>query len=100
MPLWAVDGDKNTDINGGLNASSGDSSPCTVFINGKNVIVGTTDAAADDKCPPLGGKHCNPKSAAHSSDVFAYSKPAHRHADSRACGATTVVSGQNNVYVN
>jgi len=26
--------------------------------------------------------------------------PAHRYGDSRTCGATTVVSGQNNVYVN
>ena len=90
--LWAVDGDKNSHGNGALKASTGDSSPQTVFINNKPVIVGVTDAEKDDK------GHNIPKSQGNFPTVFAYNKPAHTDGDSRDCGATTIVSGQSNVY--
>jgi hypothetical protein len=67
--LWAVKGDKNTDGNGGLKPTTGQ----TVFIEGKNVIVhGPDDAEQDNKCPILGGKHCNPQTDQGSSDTFIY----------------------------
>lgn len=97
--LWAVDADPNSDGAGALIASSGDSAPDTVYVNSKNVIVGTTDSAADDLCKPVGPPHCNPQSDGHSSTVFAYDKPAHRNNDSRICGASTVVTGQSTVFV-
>lgn len=97
--LWSVDADPNTHGSGGLIAHSGDSSTCTVFANSINVIVGVTNAAPDSLCPPLGGNHCNPQSQGHSGTVFAYNNPAHRHGDSRNCGATTVVTHQSNVFV-
>ncbi len=44
--------------------------------------------------------HCNPKTAEGSGNVFAYSKNAHRHNDSRICGAKTIVEGNQTVFVN
>lgn len=100
MPgLWAVDGDKESHGNGALKASTGDSSPGTVFINNKPVIVGTTDADPDDKAPAEKGEHQNPKSQGTFATVLAYNKPAHTNGDTRTCGATTIVSGQSNVHV-
>jgi hypothetical protein len=67
--LWAVKGDKNTDGNGGLKATTGQ----TVFVEGKNVIVhGPDNADPDNKCPIPGGEHCNPKTAKGSTDTFIY----------------------------
>ena len=94
--LWAVVGDTNTDGGGDLTLS-GDSSTGTVFINSIAVIVGITDANADDLIIP---PHDDPQSSEFSGDVFAYSKGAHRNSDARVCGATTTVVGQGNVFVN
>lgn len=96
--LWAVVGDENTDGAGALTLS-GDSSPGTLYVNGKQVIVGTTDANPDDLCIPVGPPHCNPQSSAVSGTVFAYGKGAHRNNDARVCGALTVVTNQSTVFV-
>jgi uncharacterized Zn-binding protein involved in type VI secretion len=95
--LWAVVGDKNTDSNGGLTLS-GDSTTGTVYIGGIEVIVGVTNASADDLCDPVGPPHCDPYSTTYSGTVFAYGKGAHRKDDSRVCGATTVVTNQSTVF--
>lgn len=66
--LWAVQASQNSHGAGGLIASG-----TTVFVEGKNVIVHSPDSASQDNlCPPLGGNHCNPKTAQGSDDVFAY----------------------------
>jgi uncharacterized Zn-binding protein involved in type VI secretion len=44
--------------------------------------------------------HCDPKTAAASGDVYAYSKGAHRNGDARDCGAATIVGNQGSVWVN
>jgi uncharacterized Zn-binding protein involved in type VI secretion len=95
--LWAVDGDPDSDGGGGLKANTGDSATDTVFVNGKNVIVGTTDAYPDSLAPL--SPHDNPQSSGHSSTVFAYGKPSHRNNDTRTCGALTIVIGQSTVFV-
>ena len=67
--LWAVKGSQNNHGSGGLINTTGD----TVFIEGKPVIVnGPDNADPDNLCPPLGGEHCNPKTAQGSENVFAY----------------------------
>jgi len=64
--LVAVDGDPNTHGGGELIAASKN-----LYVEGKLVVNHTPDnAKPDDLCPPLGGEHCNPKTAEGSSDVF------------------------------
>lgn len=66
--LWAVKDDPNTDGDGQLIPSG-----TSVFIQGLLVIVHAPDEAQpDDLCPPLGGEHCDPKTAAGSGATFAY----------------------------
>jgi uncharacterized Zn-binding protein involved in type VI secretion len=66
--LWAVKDDPNTDGDGQLIPTG-----TSVFIQGKPVIVHSPDPAQpDDLCPPLGGEHCDPKTAAGSGATFAY----------------------------
>ena len=66
--LWAVDNDPNTHGSGGLIPSGS-----TVYIENKLVIVHAPDSARPDNlCPPLGGNHCNPRTASGSPDVYAY----------------------------
>lgn len=66
--LWAVNGDPNDHIDGGLIPSG-----ATVFIEGKLVIVNSPDNANPDSlCIPIGGPHCNPATAQGSGDTFAY----------------------------
>jgi uncharacterized Zn-binding protein involved in type VI secretion len=80
-----------------------DSSPHTVFINNIPIISGLSNADPDNKSPDIidGGDspHDDPYSAAGSPTVFCYNKPAHRNGDPRACGATTIVSGQSSVFL-
>lgn len=65
--LWAVKGDQNTDIGGGLINTTGSS----VTINGIPVIVhGPDNAVPDLLCP--GPFHCNPKTAGGAASVFCY----------------------------
>ena len=45
------------------------------------------------------GDHCDPETAEGSPHSYAYGKQKHRHDDSRACGAKTIVVGQSSVYV-
>jgi hypothetical protein len=95
MPLWAVQGDPNTDGDGALIATN----PQTVFVSNIPVIVDSPDhAEADDSCPGFG--HCDPYTAQGSPNVFAYNIPVHRHDDLRICEARTVVINQNSVFVN
>jgi len=92
--LWAVDGDPNSHGSGGLIPSGS-----TVYINGKLVIVHGSDAANPyDLCIPVGGAHCGPSTSSGSGTVNCYGKPVHRNGDSRACGASTVVTGQSTVF--
>lgn len=93
--LWAVVGDTESHGGGALKLA-GDSTTGTVFINNKEVIVGSTDASADTL---VIGSHANPKSDSVSGSVFAYNKGAHRNSDTRVCGATTTVVGQSDVFV-
>jgi uncharacterized Zn-binding protein involved in type VI secretion len=66
--LWAVKGSVNSHGSGGL-INSGS----TVTINGIPVIVHAPDnAQPDNLCPPLGGEHCDPKTAEGSDNVFCY----------------------------
>jgi uncharacterized Zn-binding protein involved in type VI secretion len=65
--LWSVQGDPNTDGNGGLIASGS-----TVRINNIPIIVIGDSANPDDLCIPLGGPHCNPSAASGSSNVSCY----------------------------
>jgi len=66
--LWAVVGDPNDHVDGGL-INSG----TTVFIEGKLVIVNQPDNANPDAlCIPIGGPHCNPYTIQGSGDTFAY----------------------------
>lgn len=92
--LWAVKGDPNSHGGGELNAD-GNSSPQTVKINGKFVIVHESTAAGDDLGHPLPPTD----TAEGSGTVFCYGSPVHRHGDSRKCGATTNVTGQSTVKV-
>lgn len=94
MPLWSVKGDPNTHGGGNLIPAN----PQTVFINNINVIEHEDPASPDGLCPA--GPHCSPSTAEGSSNVFVYNKPVHREADSRVCGATTIVSGQDSVFAN
>lgn len=92
--LWAVDGDPNTHGAGNLQVA-GDSSPSTVKINGKSVIVHESPAEPDNLGHPL-----PPTSTAEGSgSVFCYGKPVHRNNDLRQCGAQTVAQGQDSVFV-
>lgn len=92
--LWAVEDDQNSHGGGALNAD-GNSSPQTVKINGKPVIVHESTAEPDDLGHPLPPTD----TAEGSSTVFCYGAPVHRHGDLRKCGATTVVTGQSTVKV-
>jgi hypothetical protein len=66
--LWAVKDSTNTHGNGQLIPTG-----TTVFVEGKLVIVHTADnSQQDNRCPPDGPPHCNPKTAEGSGDVFAY----------------------------
>jgi len=95
MPLWAVQGDPNTDGAGDLIATN----PQTVFINNIPVIVHSPDhAIPDDACP--GGDHCDPFTFEGSPNVFCYDLPAHRQDDLRVCEALTIVVNQQDVFVN
>ena len=63
--LVSVNGDVNSHGAGALTAGSDN-----VFAGGKAVVNNTPDsAAADSLCPPLGGSHCAPSTAAGSPDV-------------------------------
>lgn len=67
--LWAVEGDINTHGNGQLIPVTGNS----IYVENKLVIVhGPDDASPDDLCPPLGGDHCEPKTAQGSDDLILY----------------------------
>jgi len=96
MPLIAVLGDPNTHGNGGLDASNNSGK---FFVNGRKVVYLGSTAQPDDLCIPLGGAHCAPSATSASSKVFSEGIAVHRHGDSRACGATTVVTNQSKVYV-
>lgn len=96
MPLWAVEGDPNSHGAGELIASN----PQTVFINGIPVIEHEDPASPDNLCPDPGGSHCSPSTSNGSGNVFVYGNPAHRHGDSRVCGATTIVNSQSTVFCN
>jgi hypothetical protein len=66
--LWAVEGDPNTDGEGGLIPSGS-----SVSIQGKKVIVNTPDDAQPDSlCPIANAQHCTPKTAAGSGTTNAY----------------------------
>jgi uncharacterized Zn-binding protein involved in type VI secretion len=92
--LWAVEDDENTH-GGGKLIAGGASSPQTVKINGKNVIVHESPAGPDDALHPPPPTD----TAAGSGTVFCYGAPVHRHGDPRQCGATTLASGQSTVKV-
>lgn len=62
--LWAVEGDENTHMEGGLIATG-----TTVFVNGKKVIVHTPDRAEADG---VGHVDLEDATAEGSGDVFAY----------------------------
>jgi len=62
--LWAVEGDENTHMEGGLIATG-----TTVFVNGKKVIVHTPDRAESDG---VGHVDLEDATAEGSGDVFAY----------------------------
>lgn len=90
--LCAVEGDPNSHGAGTLIAA-GDSSPQTVKINGKSVIVHESPANPDNLGHPL-----PPTSTSNGSgSVTYYGKPVHRNGDLRQCGATTIVTGQSSV---
>jgi hypothetical protein len=66
--LWAVQGDLDTHGEGALIPSGSN-----VFVEDKLVIVNSPDSASPDSlCIPLGGEHCNPKTAGGSGTVSAY----------------------------
>lgn len=67
--LVAVEGDPNSHGAGGLNASI---NPGTIFIEGKEMVVNGSSAAADSLCPLLGGAHCAPSATSGSDDTFAF----------------------------
>ena len=92
--LWAVDGDPNTHGGGEL-IVSGASSPDTVKINGKSIIVHKSPAQPDNLGHPLP----QTATAAGSGTVFCYGSPVHRQDDPRDCGATTIVLGQSTVFI-
>jgi uncharacterized Zn-binding protein involved in type VI secretion len=92
--LWAVEGDPNSHGDGELIAD-GDSSPGTVKINGKKVIVHKSTAEPDNLGHPLPPTD----TAEGSGTVFCYGAPAHREDDRRECGATTIVTGQSTVKI-
>jgi uncharacterized Zn-binding protein involved in type VI secretion len=92
--LWAVEGDQNSHGGGELIAG-GASSPGTVKINGKKVIVHESPAAGDDLGHPLPPTD----TAAGSGTVFCYGAPVHRNNDPRQCGAVTEVTGQSTIKV-
>lgn len=94
MPLVAVKDDGNTHGGGNLIPAN----PCTVFVEGINVIEHGDPAAPDGLCPLP--PHCSPNTAEGSDNVFVYGNPIHRHGDNRICGATTIVSKQSTVYAN
>lgn len=91
--LIAVDGDEDSAGGGGaLDASSGDSSPGTVFINNKKAICGQTNSSKD-------GNVSDPYSIPNAgATVFIYNKAVICDGDLREGGATTIVTGQTNVY--
>lgn len=64
--LVSVNGDPNTHGSGGLIAACNN-----VFVNNIMVVNHTPDSANPDSlCPPLGGNHCAPATAAGSPNVF------------------------------
>jgi len=66
--LWAVQGDPNDHLLGGLIPSGS-----TVTVEGILVIVDAPDhAEPDDICFSSGPPHCDPMTAGGSPDVFAY----------------------------
>jgi uncharacterized Zn-binding protein involved in type VI secretion len=92
LPLVAVEGDENTHGGGELFAAGG-SSPQTVKIAGKSVIVHPSPAGPDDfnhPPPPT-------DTASGFAGVTCYGLPIHRHGDPRQCGATTIATGQSKV---
>ena len=63
---WAVRGDVNSHGDGQLINSQS-----FVKVGGVPVIINQPDdAAPDDLCPPLGGEHCDPKTAEGSPNTF------------------------------
>jgi len=64
--LWAVDGDQNTDGDGGLITTHS-----WLTIAGKGIIVVGDSAAADSLCIPLGGAHCGPSASSGSNLIKA-----------------------------
>lgn len=95
--LWAVQGDPNTHGEGKLKAEM-DSSPKTVFIENKPVIVHESPAT-----PDLAG-HIVPdvdtkEGVSGSYKVFAYGKPAHRDKHLRKCLSETKVENQSTVFI-
>lgn len=90
MPLVAVQGDQNSHGGGALTS---DNNPGKVFIGGKLVAPLGCTAQGDNQEHPSGAT--NPSTA--SSKVFVAGIPVHRNGDSRACGASTIVSGQSKV---
>lgn len=95
MALISVDQDQDNVGGGAITASQH-----TVFINNKAVSVVGDNASSDSKFPSLHGLHGDPTTASGSPNVFVTNKAVHREGDTRACGDTTVVSGQATVFAN
>ena len=60
----SVDSDPNSHGGGELNAACKN-----VYVGNKLVVIVGNSASPDNKCPPLGGDHCNPKSTSGSPNV-------------------------------
>lgn len=64
--LISVDKDPNTHGGGTLNAANN-----SVYVNNKLVVNHTPESANPDSlCVPVGGAHCNPRTANGSPNVF------------------------------
>ena len=94
MYLVSVKDDNNSHGEGALRASQS-----TVYVEGILAIVDGDSASADLLCLPLKGAHCAPAAAQGSESVFIESTAVHADGMARACGASTVVTGQGTVYI-
>ena len=65
--LWAVEGDKNSDGDGGLIPSN----IAAIYINGKRVIGKGDHANPDLLCKKKGPPHCDPYASTGDSNVTA-----------------------------
>jgi len=94
MYLVSVKDDNNSHGEGALRASQS-----TVYVEGILAIVDGDSASADLLCLPLKGAHCAPAAAEGSKSVFIEGTAVHADGMARACGASTVVTGQGTVYI-